>query len=190
MINILSKLRELTNDEFHYQADKGNIITLRETQKTSKCRFVQLKKGNTKTFTLELDKQKNNIDIHPLLASIEALKKKCDYIIFCQKGNRLYVLLVELKSDNSTGWTKQTRVGEMIARYLIGMVENYCGLNIVDVEFRHILFSTENANQLKGRKKKKTTVEGFKYEQEHKFGFFFSRKPCNTKYPDLDIFLR
>ncbi len=58
MINILSKLRELTNDEFHYQADKGNIITLRETQKTSKCRFVQLKKGNTKTFTLELDKQK------------------------------------------------------------------------------------------------------------------------------------
>jgi len=53
----------------------------------------------TKTFTLALDKQ-NNVEIHPLLNSIENLKKKCDYIIFCQKGNALYVLLVELKSDN------------------------------------------------------------------------------------------
>jgi hypothetical protein len=189
MINLLSKLRELTNDEFHYQADKGNLITLQESQIASKCQFVYLKKGNIQTFTLELDKQ-NNIEIHPLLASLEALKKKCDYIIFCQKENRLYVLLIELKSDNSTGWTKQTRAGEMIARYLIGMVENYCGFNIVDVQFRHILFSTHNATQLKGRKKKKTTVEGFKYEQDHKFGFFFCRKPCNTTYPDLDIFLR
>lgn len=189
MINILSLLRELTNDKFHYQADKGNVITLHETQKASKCHQVQLKKGKIKTFTLELDNN-NNIEVHPLLAFIGDLKKKCDYIIFCQKGNILYVLLVELKSDNSTGWTKQTRAGEMIARYLIGMLENYYGLKIAKVEFRHVLFSTQNANQLKGRKKKKTTVDGFKYEQDHKFGFLFSRKPCNTEYPDLDIFLR
>jgi len=189
MNNILSLLRELTNDEFHYNGDKGNIITLQETQKTSKCQSVRLKKGHIKTFTLELDKQ-NNIEIHPLLKSKEDLKKKCDYIIFCQKGNTLYVLVVELKSDNSTGWTKQTRAGEMIARYLIGMTENYSGLNITGVKFRYVLFSTQNANQLKGRKKKKITVEGFKYEQDHKWGFFFTRKPCNTTYPDLDIFLR
>lgn len=79
----------------------------------------------------------------------------------------------------------------IIARYLIGMVENYSGLNILpQVKFRYILFSTQNANQLKGRKKKKTTVESFEYEQDQKFGFFFTRKPCNTNYPDLDIFLR
>ncbi|HIE00889.1 MAG TPA: hypothetical protein EYP59_11480 [Thiotrichaceae bacterium] len=189
MNKILSLLRELTNDEFHHQGDKGNIITLQETQKASKCQFVPLKKGPVKTFTLALDKQ-NNIEIHPLLNSIENLKKKCDYIIFCQKGNTLYVLVVELKSDNSTGWTKQTRAGEMIARYLIGMIENYSGLNLTQVKFRYILFSTQNANKLKGRRKKKITVEAFKYEQDHKLGFFFTRKPCNTTYPNLDIFLR
>ncbi|MDM8562304.1 hypothetical protein QUF54_03020 [Candidatus Marithioploca araucensis] len=69
MNKILSLLRELTNDEFHHKGDKGNIITLQETQKASKCQFVQLKKGSIKTFTLALDKQ-NNVEIHPLLNSI------------------------------------------------------------------------------------------------------------------------
>ena len=64
MMNILSLLRELTSDEFHYQDDKGNVITLRETQETSKCQFIKLKKGNINTFTLELDKS-NNIEILP-----------------------------------------------------------------------------------------------------------------------------
>jgi len=81
----------------------------------------------------------------------------------------------------------QTRAGEMIARYLIGMIENHSGLKITHVKFRYVLFSTQNANQLKGRKKKKITVEGFKYEQDHKWGFFFTRKPCNTTYPLLVI---
>jgi len=187
---ILQLFRDLINSEFHYSHDKGNTITLWEKQETSECHFVALKKGQVKTFTLELDKQ-NNIELHPLLAPIGKLRLKCDYVIFCQKGNTVYVLLVELKSTNSTGWTKQTRVGEIMARYLIGMIENFSGQNISHhVEFRYILFSTQNASQLKGRKKKKTTVKGFKYEKDHKWGFLFTRKPCNTTYPNLDIFLR
>jgi hypothetical protein len=176
MIDILQCLRTLINPEFHYPEDKGNMITLRKVEKASKCKFVKLRKGHIKTFTLELDK-KNSVEIHPILAPIEKLKLKCDYVIFCQKENTVYVLVVELKSDNSTGWTKQTRAGEIITRYLIGMIENFYGrLILPHVKFRHILFSTQNANQLKGRKKKKTTVNGFEYEKDHKFGFFFYQK--------------
>lgn len=190
MKDLLLLFRELINTEFHYPHDKGNVITLFETEETSQCQFVKLKKEGIKTFTLELDK-KNNIEIHPLLAIKAKLKIKCDYLIFCQKGNTLYVLVVELKSDNSTGWTKQTRMGEIIARYLIGIIESYSGLKFAaNVKFRHILFSTQNANQLKGRKKKKTTIEHFEYDVDHKFGFLFTRKLCNTHYPDLDIFLK
>ena len=161
MNDLLQLFRELINPEFHYSHDKGNMITLFETEETSSCKFVKLKKGHLKTFTVELDK-KNNIEIHPLLTHLEKFRIKCDYVIFCQKGNILYVLVVELKSDNSTGWTKQTRAGEMIARYLIGMIENYSGLNIAtSVKYRHILFSTQNANQLKGRKKKENHRRAF-----------------------------
>lgn len=190
MKELLQKFRELINSEFHYSDDKGNTITLFETEESSKCKFVKLRKGNIKTFTLQLD-QKNNQEIHPLLAPIEKLKVKCDYILFCLKKNTLYVLLIEMKSDNATGWTKQTRAGEIVARYLIGMVENFSGLTILPyVEFRHILFSTQNTKQLKGRKKKKIIMENFQYEKEHKFGFLFTRKPCNTDYHNLERFLR
>ncbi|EDN68610.1 hypothetical protein BGP_2958 [Beggiatoa sp. PS] len=184
MKELLQKFRELINSEFHYSNDKGNTITLFETEESSKCQYVKLRKGNIKTFTLQLD-QKNNLEIHPLLAPIEKLKVKCDYILFCLKKNTVYVLLIEMKSDNATGWTKQTRAGEIIARYLIGMVENFSGLTILPyVEFRHILFSTQVRN------KHNTAEKIFQYEQDHKFGFRFTRKPCNTDYPDLGTFLR
>lgn len=190
MTDILQHFRYLIDSEFHYADEKGNTITLKEQQKSSECQFVVLKKGSYKTFTLELDKQ-NNIDIHPLLASIEKLKRKCDYIIFCQKNKTIYVLIIEMKSNNSTSWTQQTRVGEIISRYLIAMIENHLGWNISqNIEFRYILFNTKNGNQLKGRKKKKTCVKGFEYEKDHKHGFLFTRKPCNTIYPDIGIFLK
>ena len=115
---------------------------------------------------------------------IAELKKKCDYVIFCQKENKFYVLVIELKSSNSTGWTKQARAGEILTRYLIGMTENFSGLNILPfVEFRYILFNTKN------RKKKKTIVKGFEYETDHKWGFLFTRKACNSLY-DLGMFLK
>lgn len=187
MIDILQLLRNSIKAEFHYEEDKGDTITLLEKQEHSECKFVKIKKGAIRTFTLELDKQ-NEIDIHPLLAPIKDLKTKCDYVIFCQKENALYVLVIELKSSNPTGWTKQTRTGEVVTRYLVGMIENYSKMSISpQIEFRYLLFSTQNANRLK---EKKAKVKGFNYEKDRKFGFLFTRKPCNMTYPDLGFFLR
>ncbi|TAE02049.1 MAG: hypothetical protein EAZ97_02810 [Bacteroidetes bacterium] len=203
-MNWIEKIKNLTDAQFHYSKDSGSRIILEEIQESASCKEVIINKisKNFKTFTLALDKRKIisktknpqekdvSTDIHPLLANgIEYLKKQCDYVIFCQNNQELFVLLVEMKSNNSEGWTKQTYAGEHIAKYLLGMIENCLGMNIKKVNFRHILFSNQNANAMKGRKKSKTSTQEFKYETHPDFDFFYIRKPCNTDY-DLGIFLR
>jgi len=182
MIAVLPLLREAIAPPFHYAEDKGNIITLYESQTQAECKWVKLKKPHTQTFTLKLDKE---IDIHPLLAPIKELKIKCDYIIFCQQENAFYTLLIEMKSNNSTGWLKQTQAGEIISHYLIKMIENYSKHSfLAHLKFRHILFSSQVV------KKKNTASKSFQYDKHQEKNILFTRKPCNTDYPDLAIFLR
>jgi hypothetical protein len=201
-MNWIEKIKNLTDTQFHYSKDSGAKVILAEVQETATCKEVVINKGNFKTFTVELDKRKIikktpnpqekdvTIDIHPLLKDgIEHLKKQCDYAIFCQKEQELFVLLVEMKSNQDNDWTKQTYAGENIAKYMLAMIENYEGLKLEKVNFRHILFSNDNANNMQGRKKSKTTTQLFSYEEHPKFNFLFVRKPCNTDY-DLGIFLR
>jgi hypothetical protein len=182
MITFLPLLKETIAPQFHYAEDKGSTITLYESQPQAECQWVKLKKKHTQTFTLKLDKE---IDIHPLLAPIKKLKIKCDYIIFCQQNHDFYTLLIEMKSNNSTGWLKQTQAGETIFHYLIKMIENYSEFSILaQLKFRHILFS----NQV--FKKKNTVSKSFQYDKHQMKNILFTRKPCNTDYPDLSIFLR
>ena len=182
MIAVLPLLKAAIAPQFHYTGDKGNNITLYESQPQAKCKWVKLKKTHTQTFTLKLDKE---VDIHPLLAPIKELKIKCDYIIFCQQENDFYMLLIEMKSNNSTGWLKQTQAGEIISHYLIKMIENHSEFSILaHLKFRHILFSSQVT------KKKNTANKSFQYDKHQMKNILFIRKPCNTNYPDLAIFLR
>jgi hypothetical protein len=198
----ITKIRNSVDTQFHYTKDSGTKVVLEEMQETAICKEVTINKESFKTFTIELDKRKIikktpnpkekdiTIDIHPLLQDgITDLKKQCDYVIFCQKDSELFVLVVELKSNQDNGWTKQTYAGEHVAKYLLAMVENYEGVKLEKVNFRHILFSNDNANNMQDRKKKKTTTQLFDYNTHEKFSFLYVRKPCNTDY-DLGIFLR
>lgn len=190
MNDLIEKLINMIDEQFHYEKDSGNAITLIETQSESTCKPIVLKKKSGKTFTLKLDLNKKikvhgnsytEIDIHPLLRDG---KMQCDYVVFCQKNQKLFVFLIALKSKNSTGWIKQSKAGESVVRYLLGMLENHSGKIILpNTEFRHILFNT------KTKEKKNSASKAFQYDREEKFNILFTRKPCNREY-DLEIFLR
>jgi hypothetical protein len=199
MKKLLEEIKNLIHQQFHYTDETRKEINLMEKEaqnptNNTKGEFVKLVKTEAESFTIELDKRKTikvnantetTIDIHPLLSDgIKNLKKECDYLIFCRLKSQIFVLLIELKSDNPDGWLRQTKTGESIAKYLLGIVENYKQINLTtQVEFRHLLFTT------KVKKKKKTKTQAFEYERHPKFGFLFTRKACNAEY-DLEIFLR
>jgi hypothetical protein len=192
MISLIKVLTNLIDERYRCPDDKGAYITLKEKNQ-SKCKPFQLRKGRTKTLTLEVDKE--GCEVHPLLrASVKNLKKRPDYIIFCENShinkNVIYVLIVELKSDNSDDWHRQAKAGLAIAQYLVGMVENYQKMIFPNIEYRCLLFHTgkETAGMVK---KSNLSDKSFEYDEHNIFKYKFTDKPCNISKPyELEIFLR
>jgi len=198
-------IRDMVDKQFHYQNDEGDKITLIETNPESKCQKVVLEKSHTKTFTIELDKQKiikefkdrKNVvsDVHVMLNEKggvrdkdDGLQHKCDYLIFCrstkrEEQNKLYVLLIDLKSKNDS-WIAQTIAGEAVALYLLRIFERYTGQKILknNTVFRHIVFGTKRTykNQTQGGRAK--------YQRDKLYDIEYTKRPCTKNY-DLEMFL-
>ncbi|MCU0389524.1 MAG: hypothetical protein MUE81_00250 [Thermoflexibacter sp.] len=183
MINFIDKINQIIDNQFFTPHDKGTQINLKGS---GECKEIPFEKGNVKTLTISVDKE--GFDGHPLLKTIKNLKKYPDYIIFCQKGNQLFVLVAELKSTNSDDWHRQAKAGLAFAQYLVGMLESF-EKKIFDIEYRCLLFHTKK--ETRSMKKGKTEKKQFKYSKHPIFKYQFSDKPCNVKTPySLEIFLR
>ena len=199
MENKLNKIRKALNKDFfaEYVSD-WKQVELTENDILAKCKSVLLNESKVKNLIISLDKHGNKI--HPLLSSekgINDLKIQNDYLIFALYDSKIYTLLIELKSSNSTGWIKQCKAGEIIAKYIIQMVNNWTKdivLEIDNFNFRYILFHTKdtikdiNKNKRKNKSKKKTKALPFEYKVD-KEGFLFTRKSCNEEY-NLKMFCK
>ncbi len=189
MISLIDKLRDVIDERHISENDKGTFITLQEKNE-SKCKPFVIKKGNTKTLTLELDLP--SFEIHPMLKNgVRKLKKCPDYLIFCENrtiDDKIYVIAVELKSDNKDDWHRQVKAGLGIAEYLVGMLEGYLKKHFENIEYRCLLFYTGGETS-KMRKKKKIKNHRFEYEEHPIFKYKFADRPCNIDH-DLELYLR
>jgi hypothetical protein len=62
-------------------------------------------------------------------AGVDNLKKMCDYVIFIEDGNHLFVFLIELKKGSDSA-KKQLEAGECFTNYIIATVKR------LNTEFR------------------------------------------------------
>jgi len=196
-----TELRNIIDKQFHYHGEKGNCIILEELNDKAKGKEVVLYKTSTKTFTLQLDKQKiikeikgqdNAVsDVHLMLNDIEGLKKKCDYVVFCQNSKTLFVLLIEMKSNKPPkDWYRQTYAGEAVVTYILKMLESLLDKQLlVNTKFRHILFSTKKPNSPKGGIKKKSKESKSTYKHKLPHNLLFQERSCNDKY-EIETFLK
>jgi len=189
----LKKIREAVHNDFLVKTDdKWKKIELSEEDDNAKCKSVLFKQEKgIKTVVIKLDKQGK--DIHPLFSTkkgLNNLKIKNDYLIFALKNKRLYALLIELKSGNTGKWIKQCKAGEVIAKYILGLVNNWADDIVIDINnfnFRYILFYT-NSLEFKNRRKKNTKISSIEYI-DNNADFVYVRKKCNEKY-NLGMFCK
>ena len=189
----LEKIREAIHEDFIVpKTSNWKQVSLKEDN-TAKCKSILLNEQKVRSVIIELDKQ--GTDIHPLFTTkegIKGLKIKNDYLIFALKKNKLYALLIELKSKNTGDWIKQCKAGEIVAKYILQMVNNWVKEDITfkHFSFRYILFHTNDNDviTLKNRRKKKIKPSPFKYIT-HDEGFLFIRKLCNKEY-NLGMFCK
>jgi len=194
MISLIDKLRDVIDEKHISEDDKGSFITLRETKEPEFKPFV-IKKGSTKTLTLELDIQIPEPGIHPMLKKgVRKLKKCPDYLIVCENrnvGNKIYVIVAELKSGNRGHWQRQAKAGLAIAEYLVGMTEGYFKKHFENIEYRCLLFHTGSSSNKKPKMMKKKPIKKtkFEYDEHPIFKYKFADRPCNIDH-DLELYLR
>jgi hypothetical protein len=89
----------------------------------------------------------------------EGLRKFCDYILLAAYRQRLYILLIELKSGTTEGARQQLEAGNLFMEYIKGSAQRIYKKNHVDfdvhkVEIRKVLITPRQrpmTNVRKGR---------------------------------------
>jgi hypothetical protein len=186
--SLVKKIHECIDHRFI--KSYSSTITLNETKKDSTCDRITIHARGLKPLLLEIDQ--DAIDAHPLLVKGK-LKKKNDYIIVCPYENKLFFLIVELKSGNGGDWMEQCMAGECLIKYVTSTIERVHKKVINSrAEYRYLLFYTNDYAFPQGVFKKNTADKEFKY-QEHKvtdeITILRAQKPCGFEYDDLRRFL-
>lgn len=144
MRNLIEVLNEVVHPD--YKLDTSRSLTIRETSPDTPTRRTTCKQitivGAGQVCALSLDNR--GLEPFPFLQDVSNVKMKNDAIVFCKCNDKLYMLVIELKSGNAKEGVKQLRAGKLFADYLLGIVEmNYPGVDTRSVEPKYIVFSND-----------------------------------------------
>ncbi len=99
----------------------------------------------------------NESDIFPYFSHVSGLKKICDYVIFAEEANYLYVFLIELKKSNLSA-RKQLVASKTFIEYIISSARRI-GKDIDDnVAIRMIRICDNKVAQKRGRREEDVIV--------------------------------
>ncbi len=144
MRNLIEVLNEIVHPR--YKLDPSPLLTILETSpdtatRQTRCRQVTIL-GAGQVCALSLDNR--GLEPFPFLQDVSNVKMKNDAIVFCKCDDRLYLLVIELKSGNAKEGVKQLRAGKLFADYLLGLVDmHYPGVDTRSLETKYIIFSRD-----------------------------------------------
>jgi hypothetical protein len=183
---ILSYVRDAIHQDFRTLPAAGAKLILTETERDAKCTEVHISsKGlsfNGQPVLINLDRRDAtgvSIDTHPIFTDIKGMKLKCDYALICPLGDKLYVLMIDLKSDTYKGWLHQSFASEQFTRYILANVEraNECSIPY-EIIYRHVVFTTNKGIAAKNKTGNPKAVD---YEFESTKQIHFTQLPCTSK---------
>jgi hypothetical protein len=90
--------------------------------------------------------------LHPLFRAGKDLRLSCDYVVFHEKDNTLWVLLIELKSRHTDKAREQLARTRLLAEYLLSMAWHGDEVGVqANPQFRGIVFKEMPAQKLNAR---------------------------------------
>jgi len=167
---------------------KEHKLCIRETKNQAICRWVEIRmKQSVPSFCLTIDKSRKKGESDPVFPFFNPEQKgicsKNDAILICQKGQKHYVFLIELKSKNPGDYLKQLKAAQLFIHFILERIKLYelCKYSLKDMEFRGILFScrycrkTPNDGTSKHREQKEI-------EFNDRNGLLVTEQECNQSY--------
>lgn len=167
MGQFVSKLRDIlkadiilcgsTNDHVHLEEEKnllgaGSNILQKITIKDFKNKNRILIMADKGTEYSSSKNGKKSYCLSPLLKNDGSCQhnRVCDALIVEEKNGSAKILLIELKSTDTSGAATQIKNTRCFAEYLVCIAKNFYGLS-VNVDLRGIIFHTETPIKIKKR---------------------------------------
>lgn len=186
--SLLDLLPDLIDQDFHLPINRDGTLHITEEKQDATCRWVDIKlKHSVPCFCFSIDKARKSGEGDPIFPffnpTISGISSKNDAIVICQKKQKLYVLLIELKSKNPGDYLKQLKAAQIFVQFIFARIElyNLCKQNLKELEFRGILFSCR-------RTPNEGTTRHNKIAFNDRKGLLVTEQNCNQKY-HLQAFL-
>lgn len=169
MQNLITNLSNIINSDLVIPIISKEIA-ITEIKNESGCQKIILKLASKNIFAFSLDYQlQNRCKMFPFFnQSLGNITKVNDGIIFYKNGNDIFVLLIELKSNNLADYKKQLQAGKNFVLYLKTFNKSY---QINEDNIRCIVFSTTQRKQ---------GTENIKFDNIN--GLFISEQQCNETF--------
>ncbi len=194
--SLIELLHDLMAKEFQLPI-KERKLCITETKSQATCRWVEIRmKQSVPSFCLTIDKPRKkgeNDPIFPFFNPEETgICSKNDAILICQKWQKHYVFLIELKSKNPGDYLKQLKAAQTFVQFIFARIKLYelCKYSLKDLEFRGILFSCRHCRKTPddGTSKHKK-IEQKEIVFNDRNGLLVTEQECNQSY-NLTEFLK
>ncbi len=176
MKQLIKALKESVDDTFSLPMSARKLI-VEEKQSGATCKSITLQSASSNIFGLTFDVNlSKGCRVFPFFNSQAGLSKVNDAIVFYTRGKKLFLVLIELKSNNPGIYLKQLKAGRVIAMFLLETIGNSNNktYDIENENIRCVLFDTRKTPP-KGTSQRKG--KGVSYENRD--GLFVAHQPCN-----------
>lgn len=173
---------------FHIKPNTDGVLRIIENDSSCACEWIEISaKSVASFFCFTLDfKDKNNLDsVFPFFntdkeTNISGLRSKNDAILICQVDEKVYVLLIELKSENTGKYLQQLELSKIFIHFVIdrfNLINKNSQITKENIEFRGVLF------RCRKRSNRGATIKKGKAKFENRnASFLIAEEPCHDIY--------
>lgn len=136
-MNLQNAISQLINTNVITNTAK-NVITIQENNKGAQGEQIIIKRLKN-CISIKLDQDKSEIYFFKKDVTIN------DETIFYIDGEKLYILLLELKSKKKGKGQKQIQYGKIFADFIIGILEKENNIKFKEIEYRGYIFTTSTS---------------------------------------------
>ncbi|SEH07699.1 hypothetical protein [Candidatus Venteria ishoeyi] len=177
---LIDAMHDMIEPDFHITPNETNTVRILEPQAQASCHFVDIQfKKSMPYFAFSIDKprQKNLGDpVYPFFnPEVGCLCSKNDGILFVQQSDKLYIFLIELKSNNPRNYLNQLKAAKIFVDFIIQRIK-LCNPDIRTlVDYRGILFSCR-------RTPAESLTKKGKVEYTNRGGLQVAEQGCHNHY--------
>jgi hypothetical protein len=165
----LSVIKEILEDKFLIA--NQNCLKEEDSDKNGKKFYLEYKIVKSNEIDYLIYRYDN--EAFSFFKDVKDLKKMCDYILFAEVKNHLFIFTIELKSDNKSA-LKQLEAGSEFVKFIINS-SNRIGKIISNYKIRKVRICNSKIN----KKRTNMSVEkGFEFD---------TNSYCDYKFKDFHL---